>query len=311
MEMAFQILSRNRMLFTRRFAVFLASRPLRLAGACLLALSAAGCSGLDSLSSLNPMNIFGGEKYETKIVPDVPPDTLYNQGLARMHQKDYEASAKKFADLEKQYPYSQWQPKALLMNTFALYQDGKYDDAIGSAQRYIGLYPTSPETPYIYYLEAMSFYNQIPDVAHDQDRAQKASVIFSQLIEKFPKSEYADDARYKLQVTRDQLAGKEMSVGRYYLTRHDYQAAVNRFQDVLRKYQNTRHTEEALERLTEAYLALGLTNEAQTAAAVLGHNYPDSQWYKDAYALLQEGGLSPHEDEGSWISKTFKKLNFG
>jgi outer membrane protein assembly factor BamD len=299
------------MLFTRRLAIFLGIRPLRFAGAGLLALSAAGCSGLDNLSSLNPMNIFSGEKYETKIVPDIPPDTLYNQGLARMHQKDYEASAKKFAELEKQYPYSQWQPKALLMNTFALYQDGKYDDAIGSAQRYIGLYPSNPDTAYVYYLEGMSFYNQIPDISHDQDRAQKAATIFSALIEKFPKSEYADDARYKLQVTRDQLAGKDMAVGRYYLNQHNYTAAINRFHEVLGKYQNTRHTEEALERLTEAYLALGITNEAQTAAAVLGHNYPNSQWYKDAFALLQEGGFSPHEDEGSWISKAFKKINFG
>jgi len=299
------------MLMIRRLASLLTATPLRFAGAGLLALSAAGCSSIDSLGALNPMNLFAGEKYETKIIPDVPADTLYNQGLARMHQKDYEASAKKFAELEKQYPYSQWQPKALLMNTFSLYQDGKYDDAIGSAQRYIGLFPSSPDTPYVYYLEAMSYYNQIPDISHDQDRAQKASIVFGQLIEKFPKSEYADDARYKLQVTRDQLAGKEMSVGRYYLNQHNYTAAVNRFHEVLAKYQNTRHTEEALERLTEAYLAMGITSEAQTAAAVLGHNYPDSPWYKDAYALLQGGGLEPHEDQGSWISKTFKKLNFG
>jgi outer membrane protein assembly factor BamD len=299
------------MFFSRRLATPPAAGPLRFAGIGLLAASVAGCSALDSIGTLNPMNLFSGEKYETKIVPDVPADQLYNQGLARLHQKDYEAAGKKFADLEKQHPYSQWQPKALLMNTFSLYQDGKYDDAIGSAQRYIGLFPSSPDTPYVYYLEAMSYYNQIPDVAHDQDRAQKASVVFGQLIEKFPKSEYADDARYKLQVTRDQLAGKEMSVGRYYLTQHNYAAAINRFHEVLAKYQNTRHAEEALERLTEAYLALGITNEAQTAAAVLGHNYPDSQWYKDAFALLQGGGLEPHEDEGSWISKTFKKLNFG
>jgi outer membrane protein assembly factor BamD len=197
------------------------------------------------------------------------------------------------------------------MNTFSLYQDGKYDDAIGSAQRYIGLYPSSADTPYVYYLEGMSYYNQIADISHDQDRAQKASVIFSQIIEKYPKSEYTEDARYKLQVTRDQLAGKEMAIGRFYMNQKNYTAAINRFHDVLAKYQNTRHTEEALERLTESYLALGITNEAQTAAAVLGHNYPNSPWYKDAFALLKDGGLEPHEDEGSWISKTFKKLNFG
>jgi outer membrane protein assembly factor BamD len=299
------------MSFTREFAVPLAAPLSRFAVIGFLALSAAGCSSLDSIGSMNPMNLFSGEKYETKIIPDVPADTLYNQGLARMHQKDYEASAKKFAELEKQYPYSKWQSKALLMNTFSLYQDGKYDDAIGSAQRYIGLYPSSADTPYVYYLEGMSYYNQIADISHDQDRAQKASVIFSQIIEKYPKSEYTEDARYKLQVTRDQLAGKEMAIGRFYMNQKNYTAAINRFHDVLAKYQNTRHTEEALERLTESYLALGITNEAQTAAAVLGHNYPNSPWYKDAFALLKDGGLEPHEDEGSWISKTFKKLNFG
>jgi outer membrane protein assembly factor BamD len=299
------------MSFTREFAVPLAAPLSRFALIGFLALSAAGCSSLDSIGSMNPMNLFSGEKYETKIIPDVPADTLYNQGLARMHQKDYEASAKKFAELEKQYPYSKWQSKALLMNTFSLYQDGKYDDAIGSAQRYIGLYPSSADTPYVYYLEGMSYYNQIADISHDQDRAQKASVIFSQIIEKYPKSEYTEDARYKLQVTRDQLAGKEMAIGRFYMNQKNYTAAINRFHDVLAKYQNTRHTEEALERLTESYLALGITNEAQTAAAVLGHNYPNSPWYKDAFALLKDGGLEPHEDEGSWISKTFKKLNFG
>jgi outer membrane protein assembly factor BamD len=296
------------MSFSRWLFAFL---PLRFAGVGLLALSAAGCAQLEHVADFDPTSLWGKDKYETKIIPDVPADTLYNQGLARLHNRDYEAAGKRFADLEKQYPYSQWQPKALLMDTFSLYQGGKYDDAIGSAQRYIGLFPSTPDTPYVYYLEAMSYYNQIPDVAHDQDRAQKAATVFSQLIEKFPKSEYAEDARYKLQVTRDQLAGKEMSVGRFYLNQRNYTAAINRFHEVLAKYQNTRHAEEALERLTEAYLALGITNEAQTAAAVLGHNYPNSPWYKDAFALLQGGGLEPHEDEGSWISKTFKKLNFG
>jgi outer membrane protein assembly factor BamD len=263
------------------------------------------------LDSINPMNLFKGEKYETKIVPDVPADDLYNQGLARLQSKDYDGAAKKFAELEKQYPYSQWQRKASLMVTFSQYQNGSYDDAIASAKRYIGLYPTSPDIPYAYYLEGMSNYNQIPDINRDQGRAARAVEIFTQIIEKYPKSEYAADSRYKLQVARDQLAGKEMLVGRYYLTQHNYAAAINRFREVLFKYQTTRHTEEALMRLTEAYLALGVPSEAQTAAAVLGHNFPESVWYKDAYALLQGGGLQPHEDQGSWISKTFHKMGLG
>jgi outer membrane protein assembly factor BamD len=263
------------------------------------------------LDSLNPFNLFKGEKYETKVEPDVPAEDLYNQGLAKLQSKDYESAAKKFTDLEKQYPYSQWQRKGLLMTAFSQYQGGSYDDAIASAKRYIGLFPSSPDIAYAYYLEGMSYYNQIPDINRDQDRAAKAAEVFTQITEKYPKSEYAEDARYKLQVARDQLAGKEMLVGRYYLSQHNYAAAINRFREVLFKYQTTRHAEEALLRLTEAYLALGIASEAQTAAAVLGHNFPDSVWYKDAFALLQRGGLEPHEDQGSWISKAFHKMGLG
>jgi outer membrane protein assembly factor BamD len=263
------------------------------------------------LDSLNPLNLFKGEKYETKIEPDVPAEDLYNQALAKLQSKDYEAAAKKFTDLEKQYPYSQWQRKGLLMTTFSQYQNGSYDDAIASAKRYIERFPHSPDVAYAYYLEGMSYYNQIPEISRDQGRAAKAAEIFAVITEKFPKSEYADDSRYKLQVARDQLAGKEMLVGRYYLNQHNYAAAINRFREVLFKYQTTRHAEEALLRLTEAYLALGIPAEAQTAAAVLGHNFPDSVWYKDAFALLQKGGLQPHEDQGSWISKAFHKMGLG
>ncbi|MCI0601201.1 MAG: outer membrane protein assembly factor BamD [Beijerinckiaceae bacterium] len=290
-------------------------RPARL---MLTAVAAAFClSSITSASAdwTNPLkafsNIFSGEKYETKVVPDVPADDLYNQALARLQSKDYGGAAKKFEEIEKQYPYSQWQRKAILMMTFSQYQNGNYDDAIASSKRYIGRFASAPEVDYAYYLQAMSYYNQIPDISRDQDRAAKAAEVFSLIIEKFPKSEYAADARYKLQVARDQLAGKEMLVGRYYLNEHNYVAAVSRFREVLFKYQSTRHAEEALMRLTEAYLALGIANEAQTAAAVLGHNFPESQWYKDAFALLQEGGLKPHEDEGSWISKAFHKMGLG
>jgi outer membrane protein assembly factor BamD len=278
------------------------------AAAVVLSVPASAESWLDSL---NPLNLFAGEKYKTKIEPDVPAEDLYNQGLARLQSKDYDGAAKKFTDLEKQYPYSQWQRKGLLMTTFSQYQNGSYDDAIASAKRYIGLFSSSPDLAYAYYLEAMSYYNQIPEISRDQNRSAKAAELFTQIIEKFPKSEYADDARYKLQVARDQLAGKEMLVGRYYLNQHNYAAAINRFREVLFKYQTTRHAEEALLRLMEAYLALGIPNEAQTAAAVLGHNFPESAWYKDAYALLKEGGLEPHEDQGSWISKAFRKMGLG
>ena len=261
-----------------------------------------------AIDVLDPTTWFAGEKYETKILPDVPADKTYDQGLARLKIRDFDNASKKFGELDKNYPYSQWQKKGMLMQTFSEYQAGKYDDAIASAQRYVGRYPNAPDVPYAVYLQAMSYYNQIPDVSHDQESAAKAAAVFQQIVEKYPKSEYAEDSRYKLQVTRDQLAGKEMSVGRFYLTRKNYAAAINRFRQVLFKYQTTRHAEEALMRLTEAYLGLGITNEAETAAAVLGHNYPDSPWYKDAFAQLKGEGLSPNEDQGSWISRTFRKV---
>ncbi len=277
----------------------------RLAVLTALLAPMAACSSLDSL------NPFGGEKYETKLLPDIPAQEIYDQGLARLQSKDYEGAAKKFGELEKQFPYSQWSRKGLLMQTFSQFQGNQFDDAVASANRYVNLYPTSEETPYAAYLAAMSYYNQIPDVTRDQERAERALAIFTQITQKWPKSEYAEDAKFKIQVTRDQLAGKEMSVGRFYLSRRNYTAAINRFRDVLGKYQTTRHSEEALYRLTEAYLGLGIKHEAQTAAAVLGHNYPDGQWYKDAYDLLQNGGLEPSEDKGSWMSKIFKKVGLG
>lgn len=283
----------------RRFSLLLAATALTL--------PVAACVSFDSL---DPSSWFA-EKYETKVVPDVPPEKLYDQGLAGLQKGDYDAATKKFGDLEKQSQFTQWQRKALLMTAFSQYKKGNYDDAIGTAQRYISLFVKAPDLDYAYYIEAMSYYNQIPDISRDQERAESASKVFAQLVEKFPKSEYADDARYKLQITRDQLAGRDMMIGRYYLEHRDYTGAINRFRDVLAKYQTTRHAEEALMRLTEAYLALGIVNEAQTAAAVLGHNFPNSVWYKDAYARLKEGGLEPHEDKGSWISKAFHKLGVG
>lgn len=281
-----------------------------LVAAAALALSAAPARAdiMDSITS--GFGLFGGgEKYKTEITPDIPADTLYNQGLAKLKSKDFEGAAKKFTDLEKSYPSSEWSRKGLLMTLYAQYEKPAYDDAVQTAQRYIGLYPNSPDTPYVYYLAGMSYYNQVPDVMRDQSSAEKSLQVFQELINKFPKSEYVADARYKMGVARDQLAAKEMQVGRFYLTRKNYPAAINRFHEVLGKYQTTRHTEEALYRLTEAYLAMGVTNEAQTAAAILGHNFPDSQWYKDAVALLKADGLTPHEYTDSWLSKIGKTLH--
>ena len=242
------------------------------------------------------------------MTPDIPASRIYDQGLARMKSGDTDGAIKKFSDLSRNYPYSEWARRGLIMEAFAAYEGQKWEDAITASKSYMSKYPNTKDAPYAQYLLAMSNYNQIPDTTRDQERSEKSLVALQELVQKFPKSEYVSDARYRIEVARDQIAGNIMEVGRYYLERRNYTAAINRFRDVVAKYQTTRHVEEALERLTEAYMALGLTGEAQTAAAVLGHNFPDSTWYKDSYALIQSNGLEPREDAGSWISQSFKSF---
>ena len=275
-----------------------------LARSAVLAVAGLGLAGCDTLSSLNPFD--KSEKYTMEIVPEVPAEQIYDQGLGRLKRRDYEGAAKKFTDLDKQYPYSDWGRKALIMQAYSQYEGQSYDDAIATSRRYLQLHPSSQDAAYAQYLLAMSHYNKIPDVTRDQESAEKALQALQELVDRYPKSEYVSDARFKITVTRDQIAGKEMNVGRYYLERRNYTGAINRFRDVVSKYQTTRHVEEALMRLTEAYMALGITHEAQTAAAVLGHNFPDSPWYKDAHALLTKGGLEPREQSGSWLSRIFR-----
>ena len=276
------------------------ARGLLLAGA---ALTLASCGIFDDFQAP-----WEGEKYKMKIEPDVPASKAYDQGLAQLANGAPQEAAKKFTDLGEKFPDSDWARKGLLMTTYAQYEAGDFDSCEQSAEKYVKLYPKSQEAAYALYMEASSYYRQIPDISRDQDRAGKALAAFSQLVRDYPKSEYVEDAKYKIQVTSDQLAGKEMSIGRFYLNRRNYTAAINRFRTVLSSYQNTRHSEEALYRLTEAYMGLGITDEAQTAAAVLGHNFPDGQWYKDAYALLKSGGLSPEEHKESWISKIYHTI---
>ncbi len=265
---------------------------------------ALGLSGCDTVSSLNPFDTTS--KYKQELLADVSPDTLYNQGLARLESGDTAGAAKAFSDIDKQAAFGPQAKRGLLMTAFAHYEGKRYEEAIGASRRFLSLHPGDSDAAYAQYILAMSNYNQIPDIGRDQDRTEKALVSLQELIDRYPRSEYVQDAREKILFARDQLAGKEMNVGRFYLGQRNFPAAVNRFRDVVSKYQTTRHVEEALMRLTEAYLALGVTNEAQTAAAVLGHNFPDSPWYRDAYALLQSGGLEPREQGTSWISRAFR-----
>src|ERR1700746_3250344 len=243
---------------------------------------------------------------------DEPADKLYNEGLYNLNEKkDPKAASKKFEEVDREHPYSDWARKSLLMSAYSYYQAGDYANCIGSATRYVTLHPGSPDAAYAQYLIAASHYDQIPDISRDQGRTEKAMRALEEVIRKYPSSEYAVSAKAKLEGARDQLAGKEMAIGRYYMDKRDYTAAINRFKTVVTQYQTTRHVWEALERLTEAYMAIGIVGEAQTAAAVLGHNFPDSKWYKDAYNLVKSGGLEPSENQGSYISKAFKKLGLG
>ena len=241
-------------------------------------------------------------------IPDEPADKLYNEGLYLLQQKsDYTAAAKKFEEVDRQHPYSDWARKALLMQAYSYYEAKEYDDTITAAKRYVALHPGSADAAYAQYLIGSSYYEVIPDVTRDQQRTEKAMQELEQVIRRYPNTEYASSARKKLDVARDQLAGKEMMIGRFYLNKKDFTGAINRFKLVVTQYQTTRHVEEALMRLTEAYMALGIVPEAQTAAAVLGHNFPDSPWYKDAYNLVRGGGAEPSENKDSWLSRLFAK----
>lgn len=241
-----------------------------------------------------------------------PPDVLYNQGLANLEGGRLGEAAKKFEAIDRQHPYSEWARKALVMSAFASYRSGEYEAAISSAKRYLSLYPGSEEAAYAQYIIGLAYYKQIPDVTRDQKEAARAAAAMREVMEKYPDSEYADDARNKVRIARDQLAGKEMQVGRYYLERREYVAAINRFKNVVDVYPESRQVEEALARLTEAYYAMGLTGEAQAAASVLGQNYPDSPWYRDSYQLLQSKGLAPREGGAtSWFGTVGRKIAGG
>ncbi|MEN6542279.1 outer membrane protein assembly factor BamD [Parvibaculum sp.] len=234
-----------------------------------------------------------------------PVEQIYNKAMDYMADEDYAKAANEFEEVERQHPYSTWARRATLMAAYADYKYNNYDASILTAQRYISLHPGSKDVAYAYYLIALCYYEQISDVGRDQQMTENALAALTVLSVRFPQSEYARDARLKLDLTRDHLAGKEMEIGRYYLKRREYIAAINRFRVVIEKYQTTTHVPEALHRLVEAYLSLGIKTEAQTAAAILGYNYPGSDWYQDSYALLAGQGLKPEEDKGSWISKAW------
>ena len=253
-----------------------------------MALALAGCS------------FFGPQKIKEE--PIVPADALYQTALAEMDKQNYLTAIRALDKLERQHPYSDYNERARVMQVYANFRVSQYNDAILAADRFLALYPSSKDVPYVLWIKGTSYFDQIKDITRDQQLSLDAINTYQMLITNYPNSEHAKDARDKLVIANDQLAGKEMSVGRYYLGNGQYGAAINRFRVVAEQHQTSTHIEEALYRLIEANLALGLVSEAQTAAAVLGHNYPSSTWYKQGYELLGKQGLTPNLDPRSQLA---------
>lgn len=222
-----------------------------------------------------------------------PVELLFANGARRLDQRRWDEAIVYFDEVERQHPYSEWSRRAILMTLYARYQANDYPEAIAAAERFIQLYPGNPQVGYAYYMKAVAYYEQITEVARDQASTAQAQAALREVINRFPGTEYAQDARLKLDTANDQLAGKEMSIGRWYLRQNQPLAAINRFKAVVDRYQTTTHTPEALYRLVEAYLSLGLAEEAKRNGAVLGYNYAGDQWYADAYGLLTDRGLRP------------------
>ena len=283
-------------------------KPARAAQlAALTLVLGLGLSGCDSLKDAFGLGTARDSDKPIEYV-DRPVDQIYADAWKRIKNDDWVNAAKQFDEVERQHPYSIWARRAMLMSAYCSYRANHYTDAISTADSYIQLHPGSKEIAYAFYLKAVSLYEQIVDVGRDQSNTEDALTALQDVVQRFPDTEYARDATLKIDLTLDHLAGKEMAVGRYYLNQNDYIGAINRFKVVVEQYQKTSQIAEALERLTEAYYALGLYNEAKSCAAVLGANYPGSPWYEDAYKLLTAHGMKPEMDDRSWISKTFGRI---
>lgn len=265
----------------------------RILGACVLSLGliVSGCSTSDE------------EKFDER-----PVSELYHQGMSELKDRRYEKAAKIFDEVERQHPYSDWATQAQLMAAYAHYENQKYEKALAAIDSFINLHPAHADIAYAYYLQGLCYYEQLSSVERDQKATELAYESFEEIVNRFPHTDYAKDAKYKMVLLKDMMAGKEMDVGRYYQERKGYIGAMNRFREVIKNYQNTSHTPEALHRLVEVYLALGLKDEAQAAAAVLGHNYPDNPWYAETYLLMKGQDFRPEEyrQQKSWIDKIWK-----
>jgi len=268
-----------------------------------------------SLVLLAGCSIFGGKDDETNNANkdaanyrERSVEQIYADGWRAINAGAWDICAAQFNEVDRQHPYSVWARRAMLISAFCSYQANNYGGAIAQSEQYISLHPGSPEVAYAFYLKAIALYEQIVDIGRDQSNTEGALVALQDVVQRFPDTEYARDATLKIDLTNDHLAGKEMAVGRYYLRQGDYIGAINRFRTVVDQYQTTPQIAEALERICESYYSLGLDSEAQTAAAVLGRNYPDSGWYRASYNILKGRNLKPVEDKRSWISQAFHKV---
>ncbi len=251
----------------------------------LLALSLGGCKTINSVLP------FTKSDDEPKVnLADEPPDQLYTNGVDALGRGNYGTAVKHFDAIQQNYPYSSWATNAQLMEGYTEYRRDSYTEAVSQLDRFIALHPANKDVGYVYYLRALCYYEQIADISRDQKGTQEAMTALQEVVNRFPDSAYARDARLKIDLCRDHLAGKEMDIGRYYEKQHFYAAAIGRFQHVVDDYQTTNHTPEALSRLTEIYLKLGMVGEAKRTAAVLAYNYPGSTWYQNSWNDLRQVG---------------------
>jgi len=250
----------------------------------------------------------GDTSLDENFVDEKSVEALYNDAADAMDAKNYKTAYSLFNEVERQHPYSKWAVKSQLMAAYASYLNEDHVESIIALERFMRLYPGNRDTDYALYLKGLNFYDQISDVGRDQDMTLQAKKTFQSLLKAFPNSQYARDVRLKLDLTLDHLAGKEMSIGRYYLVRNQYHAAIKRFRNVIDKYQTTTHVPEALHRLVESYLSLGIAPEATRVAAILGYNYPGNEWYEDTYKLLDDDQRNALLDDRGFINKTIESL---
>ena len=234
----------------------------------------------------------GTNKKESLAYVERPAELIYNQAVEQLDRGDWADAKLLFQEVERQHPFDKWARRSMLMSAYASYRSADHEESIAQAQRFIGLHPGSDSAPYGYYLIAINYYDQIYDVGRDQATTVAAEAALQQVVRRYPESDYARDARLKLELTHDHLAGKEMDIGRYYLKQDQHLAAIGRFRNVVAQYETTSQTEEALHRLVESYVSIGVIQEAKLVGSVLGYNYPDSEWYEDSYELLENYGVN-------------------